>query len=545
MLLILFCFALSAVAQQADLVVTNANIYTSDAAQPKAFAIAVKGDRILAVGDDVTAHIGERTRRIDAAGATIVPGFIDSHAHMAGLGESLEILNLRNTSSAADAAGLVRKAATELDAASDSRAWIRGRGWDQSRWPGRKFPNAAQLDGVASEHPVYLVRVDGHAAWVNRKALELAGITGKTRDPTGGKIHRDASGNPTGLLIDAAMGLVGGLIPPPTEKQIRERLAAAAAECARLGLTGVHDAGVNRTVLDAYRGLIAQGRLPVRIYAMVGGPGELWRDYLKRGIEVGDRLTVRSIKLFADGALGSRGAALKEPYSDDPGNRGLLIHSRAYFERVAREALRHGFQVNTHAIGDRANRMVLDAYAAVLGGPNDRRFRIEHAQVVSLEDFKLFARFSIIPSMQATHATSDMRWAENRLGPERVRGAYAWRRFLDLGLRIPNGSDFPVESPNPLWGFYAAITRQDHAGNPPGGWMPNQRMTRAEALKSWTLDGAYASFSENDRGSLTPGKLADFVMLSADIMKVPPRGILQTSVLMTVVGGKIVYSKPR
>jgi predicted amidohydrolase YtcJ len=313
----------------------------------------------------------------------------------------------------------------------------------------------------------------------------------------------------------------------------------------RLGLTTVHDAGVSAQELAAYRELIAHRELPLRVYAMIGGDGPLWRDYLKRGPEIGDRLTVRSIKLMADGALGSRGAALLAPYSDDPGNTGLLMFGREQIERIAREAVAHGFQVNTHAIGDRANRIVLQAYAAVLGGHNDRRFRIEHAQVVAPEDFELFVKYSVVPSVQATHATSDMRWAEARLGPERVKGAYAWRRFLSLGLTVPNGSDFPVEEPNPLYGFYAAITRQDRPGNPPGGWFPDQRMSREEALKSWTWSGAWAAFEEDRKGSLVPGKLADFVMLSADIMRVPPREILTTRVLMTSVGGEVVYSESR
>jgi len=519
------------------MVVTNADIYTVDAAQPRARALAVRGHRLLAVGDDVSEHIGPNTKCVDAHGATVVPGFIDSHAHMASLGDSLEILDLRRTRSAGEVIAMVRRAAASLPAGT----WIRGRGWDQTRWPGTAFPDAGELSRASPDHPVLLSRVDGHAAWVNQRALALAGITAATPDPPGGRILRDGSGRPTGILIDRAQELVRAKIPLPSQDQVREQLARAARECVRLGLTGVHDAGVSDTVLAAYRELIAQHRLPLRIYAMIGGDGALWRQYLQRGPEFGDYLTVRSIKLIADGALGSRGAALKEPYSDDAGNRGLLMLSRDRIERVARAALEHGFQVNTHAIGDRANRVVLEAYGAVLGGPNDRRFRIEHAQIVSPEDFELFSKYSIVPSMQATHATSDMRWAKKRLGPRRIQGAYAWRRFLSLGLRIPNGSDFPVENPNPLWGFYAAITRQDRQGRPEGGWMPDQRMSRAEALKSWTLDGAWASFEENRKGSLTPGKLADFVMLSRDIMKAAPREILSTRVLMTVVGGEIVY----
>ena len=524
-------------AQFADLIIENAKIYTVDRARPRATAVAIRGDRFLAVGRVVSEHRGPRTRVIDARGAAIVPGFIDSHAHMEGLGASLEVLDLRSARSAAEVAALVADAAAN----AEPGGWILGRGWDQTRWPGQQFPSAADLDRAAANHPVYLTRVDGHAGWVNHKALVLAGVTAATPDPSGGRIHRTKDGDPTGILIDRAQGLVRSKVPAPGKEQIRERLAKAAAECARLGLTGIHDAGVSAAEIDAYRELIAAGRLPVRIYAMIGGEGELWRAWLKRGIETGDHFTVRSIKLVADGALGSRGAAMKEPYSDEAHNRGLLILGREAIERVARAAVIHGFQVNTHAIGDRANREVLDAYAAALGGPNDRRFRIEHAQIVSLDDFELFRRYSVLPSMQATHATSDMRWAEERVGAERIRGAYAWQRFLRMGLPVPNGSDFPVEDPNPLWGFYAAITRQDHQGYPPRGWRPDERMSRAEALESWTLSGAYAAFEEHRKGSITAGKLADLVMLSRDIMEEPPLEILKTRVTMTVLGGEIVY----
>jgi len=527
-------------AQGADMVITGARINTLDERMPAASALAVKDGRIVYVGDDAGATAGPRTRHIDARGATIVPGLIDSHVHMQALGDELETFDLRNAKSVAEAVGVVKNET----ARHKPGEWIRGRGWDQTNWGGR-FPSADDLAAAAPANPVYLSRVDGHAAWVNRQALALAGITAETPDPPGGRIVRTAAGEPSGVLIDRAMALAERRIPPPTPGEIRRRIARAARECARFGLTTVHDAGITEGELDAYRDLIAHGELPVRVYAMIGGAGDLWRQYLQRGPEIGERLTVRAIKLIADGALGSRGAALLAPYSDDPGNSGLMMLARDQIQEAAREAKAHGFQVATHAIGDRANRTVLEAYGAALGGANGLRFRIEHAQVVAPADFELFRKYSIVASIQTTHATSDMRWAEARLGPERVKGAYAWRRFLELGVAVANGSDVPVESPNPLAGFYAAITRQDRNGEPAAGWFPEQRMTREEALRSWTLGGAYTAFEEGSKGSLAVGKLADFVMLSEDIMSAPPREILNTRVTMTVVGGEVVYSETR
>jgi hypothetical protein len=532
MIFILALFSGLMRAQTADFAVTGARIYTRNAQSPIVSSIAVKDGKVLAVGDKIDAYLGPSTRHVDAKGATIVPGLIDSHVHMRGFGASLEMLDLRAAKSAEEIAEMVRRAVQGRKPGE----WIRGRSWDQTRFPSRQFPNADLLTKAAPNNPVYLTRVDGHAAWVNRKALEIADINSSTPDPPGGKIL-------PGILIDRAQALVARHIPADTPEEIERHIARAASECARLGLTTVHDAGITAEDLAAYRKLIAQHKLPVRVYAMIGGAGPLWREFLQRGPEVGDRLTVRSIKLYADGALGSRGAALLAPYSDDPANTGLLITQQAEIERVAREAFAHGFQVNTHAIGDRGNRIVLQAYGAALKGKNDARFRIEHAQVVALEDFPLFAKYSIIASVQTTHATSDMRWAEARLGPERIKSAYAWQRFLALGAPLANGSDFPVEEPNPLLGFYAAITRQDRTGAPAGGWFPDQRLTRDQALKSWTEGGAYAAFEEKSKGSLEPGKLADFVMLSRDIMTVAPPEIITTRVKMTVVGGDIVYSE--
>lgn len=537
-LAVLVCLAIAiSFAQTADLVVMGARVYTVNPDQPTASAIAVKDARILAVGDNLQQHIGPGTKVLDVKGATVIPGLIDSHVHLAGLGQALEILDLREASSIEEVLQQVREAAAKAKPGE----WIRGRGWDQTRWPGKEFPDRNYLSEAAPNHPVYLTRVDGHAAWVNGAALALAEVDEGTEDPKGGRILRDADGRFTGILVDRAQSLVARKIPEATGDQLERRLRVAAQECARLGLTSVHDAGVSESTILAYRALEKRGELPIRSYLMIGGEGELWREYLARGPEIGDRITVRAIKLVADGALGSRGAALIENYADDAGNRGLTILQQEDVLRVSKDAIAKGFQVATHAIGDYANRITLQAYGEALGDVNDRRFRVEHAQIVHPDDFPLFKKYSVIASIQATHASSDMRWAEDRIGKERAVGAYAWRTFLDTGVRIANGSDFPVEHPNPMLGFYAAITRQDAKGWPDGGWFPRQKLSREEALKSWTLDGAYAAFEESKKGSIAPGKLADFLVLSKNIMEVDPKEILSTKIWLTFVGGKAVH----
>jgi len=523
--------------EPADLVVNNATIYTSNPAQPRAKAMAIRNGRIVAIGDNVRAHIGPKTQVMDLRGAAVIPGLIDSHVHMSGLGQLLETADLRHVKTVAEVAAMVKARAARAPKGS----WIRARNWDQTNWGG-EFPLHAALTEAAPEHPVFLTRVDGHAGWVNQKAMELAGIDDKTPDPMGGKIIRDSAGRATGVLIDRAQGLVGAKIPGATDDEIVSRLRAAARECARLGLTSVHDAGVGEQELRAYRKLLTAGQLPVRVYAMIGGEGRMWTRFLETGPEINERLTVRSIKLMADGAMGSRGAAFWQPYADDPGNTGLMILKQETVERVARQALEKGFQVNTHAIGDRANRMVLDAYGKVLGENNAKRFRVEHAQAISLPDFALFKKFDVIASMQSTHATSDMRWALARLGPDRISGAYAQKRMLKAGVIVANGSDFPVEEPNPLMGFYAAVSRQDAAGMPAGGWRPEERFTRDEALRSWTWAGAYAAFEEGWKGTLEPNKVADFLVLSGDVMKLPLAELPKVKVRMTFLAGQTVYS---
>ena len=536
-LILVLLASTSLMAQVADLVVENASIHTVDPKNPRARSLAIRNGKFLAVGNDVSMHIGPATRRINAQGAAVIPGLIDSHVHMRGFGQMLNSFDFRQNKSPEEIAALVAAKARTLP----KGAWITGRNWDQANW-GDQMPTSAALDQAVPDHPVYLSRVDGHAAWVNRQAMELAGLTAATKDPKGGQILRDPTGAPTGVLVDRAMRLVSAKIPPASDADVEAALERAGREGARLGLTSVHDAGVTKQDLDAYRRLYAAGRMPVRVYAMVGGDGALWDEYLARGPEISDQLTVRCIKLVADGAMGSRGAAFWQPYSDDKTNSGLLMMAKEDIVRVAGEAAAKGFQVATHAIGDKANSFALEAYATALKGKNGKRFRIEHAQVIRLPDFQTFADLDVIASIQSTHATSDMRWAKDRLGPDRLLGAWAPQRFLKAGARITNGSDFPVEDPNPLWGLYAAITRQDHAGNPPGGFMPEQRLAPLRALESFTIDGAYAAFEEQVKGSITVGKLADFVMLDKDILTVPPREIITTKVRLTVLGGKIVHT---
>lgn len=563
------------VPQPVDVLYVGSRVYTVDKANTVVDAIATRGDRIVAVGSaaDMVKELKPK-RVVDLAGKTIVPGLIDAHVHLLSLGVARLTLDLVGSKSEERVADLVR----ERVGASGPGQWIRGRGWDQNEWRSRQFPSHEILDRVAPNNPVYLMRVDGHAAWVNKRALEIAGITSKTPDPDGGRFLRDARGNPTGVLVDNAMEVVGKFLPPPSDKEMEEAIGRAVQECLSYGLTCVHDMGVEEEGIETYKRLIDTGNFPFRVYAALSAPGETWEKYVepdssgsKKGPLIGyggNRLWVRAIKLYIDGALGSRGAALIEPYSDDPDNRGLTVMSEGDLRKAVDEALANGFQVCTHAIGDRGNNIVLNIYEAALEAhaAKDPRLRIEHAQVLAPNDIPRFHQLGVIPSMQPTHCTSDMYWAEARLGPTRVRGAYAWRSLLNTGVIIPGGSDFPVESPNPLFGIYAAITRQDHQGRPrnaddvraffqlsaegitdtaafDGGWYASQKMTREEALRAFTAWAAYAGFQEDLLGSLEQGKLADFVVLSKDIMTVPPLEILNTTVERTILGGSEVYRR--
>jgi predicted amidohydrolase YtcJ len=511
--------------------------------------VAITGNLIRAVGTDkeVAALVGPTTRVIDLKGQTVIPGFSDSHVHLLSVGAARLGVDLQGTRSYQELVDRVA-AAVKGKKAGD---WIRGRGWHEGKWTEpsvptvRGFPTHDALSAVSPDNPVVLTRADGHALLVNRKVLELMGITRDTPAPKGGEIIKDAAGRPTGILVDRAEDLVH--VPKPAPEEMRRALQIALEDCVRKGITSLADAGANSDTVALYKEAVQAGKLPVRIYVMLSGL-ETLRRFTKPEINLGEGLlTIRAVKLYADGAMGSRGAALLAPYSDDPGNSGFFITPPEAILEASRYALAHGFQVCTHAIGDRANRMVLDVYEKALKEfpqVKDPRFRIEHAQILDPADVPRFARLGVIASMQGIHCPSDRPWAESRLGRARVQEElYVWRKLLKAGARIINGTDAPVEDLSAIQNFHASVTRQDATGNPPGGFDPDQRMTREEALRSYTLDAAYGAFAEEARGSLQPGKLADLVVLSKDIMTVPDGEIMRTEVIYTIVDGKVRLEK--
>jgi len=521
----------------------GATVYRAWDAAPANVAILVEGGGVSFVGEERDARaLAPEARVVDLAGAVVVPGLTDAHGHLRGLGALRRALDLRGLSKEEILARVKVRAASAAEG-----EWIRGRGWDQNRWDVKTFPTAAELSAASPRSPVVLSRVDGHAIWVNEAALAVAHVTATTMDPVGGRIVRLSDGRPAGVLVDNATALVGSAIPESTPGEIERDFIAALEACAHVGLTGVGDAsGSNSEEIGILSSLARDRKLPIRVYATVG-PRDLDEAIAKGPLQSG-RLTIRAVKIYADGALGSRGAALLADYSDDPGNRGLDVTPPGEIERLAEKALRAGFQVWTHAIGDRANRVTLDAYERALAAvhPLDPRPRIEHAQILAPSDLPRFARLGVIASVQPTHATSDMPWVESRLGPGRLEGAYAWRTLLRSGARLAGGSDFAVESENPLLGIYAAVTRQDLSGHPPGGWRKREAITRAEALRLFTADNAYAEFAETRRGRIAPTYDADFTVLDRDIVseKTPDAGIPKAKALMTVVGGEIVYRAP-
>jgi predicted amidohydrolase YtcJ len=549
----LFVLAVTgALCAQADTVIDNANGYTlnarGDVVQFSSMAFDDNG-KIIAVGaaKDVAAR-APQAKHVDMAGRTVLPGLIDAHGHVFGLGAMLTQLDLSATTSLQQALGAI----ADYARANPQGAWLRGRGWNQENWKLGRFPTAKELDGVVGERPVWLERVDGHAGWANSRALALAGITDKTPDPAGGKIVRDADGHATGVLVDAAKGLMEKVLPQPTEQEGRVMLDRALQKMASVGLTGAHDAGITVAQDKLYRDYADHGKLTARIYAMIGGTGPDFDQLSKNGPVNSygkDMYALRAVKLYSDGALGSRGAALLAPYSDDPHSHGLLFHSNQEIDAMIAKAMKKGYQVNVHAIGDAGNKQILDVFAKEIpanrakNGGNELRHRIEHAQVVALADIPRFKSIGIIPSMQPTHATSDKNMAEQRIGAKRMEGAYAWRTFLQQGSRIACGSDFPVEAPNPFFGIHAAVTRQDAGGQPIAGWYPEQEMSLKEAFRCFTLDAAYAGHQEKTLGSLEVGKYADFIVIDRDLFKMSPYDIYKTGVLETWVAGRQVYRK--
>lgn len=542
----LFAYAVGSMASEVT-VLSAGHIHTSNLDRPAAQAMAWDDQgRILALGtsQELDARYPDATR-IDAPGTTVIPGLIDAHGHVMGLGYALLRADLTGTVDRAEAIARLREYEKQLPPG----AWLLGGGWDQNRWAGKQFPTAADLDEAFPDRPVWLERVDGHAGWANSAALKAAAAKAQRPldgdwQPDGGRIER-TEGRPSGVFVDRAMDLVNAVVPAPDQAVREQALRKALHAAVSNGLTGVHDMGVPRADLALMKQFADAGELPLRIDAYADGNSDALDDLCSGGLyrHAKGRLQMRGVKLYMDGALGSRGAALIEDYSDDPGNRGLLLTPPDALEAAVRKAQGCGVQLATHAIGDRGNRIVLDTYARVLGedADSDHRWRIEHAQVVALDDIDRFAALGVIASMQPTHATSDMAWAEDRVGGERIKGAYAWQRFLHSGARLALGSDFPVESPDPRLGLHAAVTRQDRAGMPLGGWRPEQVLSPAEALRGFTADAAYAGRDEAEVGQLSPGMRADFVILTQDPLSVPAGAMDELQIVSTWVDGVPVF----
>jgi len=529
-------------------VLTAARIHTMDTARPVATAMAYDASgRILAVGEaDELLVRYPQARRLDVGKATVVPGLIDAHAHVSGLGFAMMSVDLVGSANKAEVLERLRESAKGLKPGE----WLVGRGWDQNDWPEKTFPSAADLDAVFPDRPVWLSRVDGHAGWANSAAMRAVkrDLTGSWQ-PDGGSIQRDAAGTPTGIFIDNAMLLLENARPATSEATAERALVLGMQAAVAHGLTGVHDAGISLEELHRYQRLADRGAMPLRIYAMADGNAAALESLCNSGLyrHASGRLQMRAVKLYADGALGSRGAAMLADYSDDHGNRGLLLMSAQELADASAKAKRCGVQAATHAIGDRGNRLTLDTYAQALGTDvaGDHRWRVEHAQILAPADLQRFAGLGVIASMQPTHATSDMPWAQERVGPQRIVGAYAWRQLRDSGARLAFGSDFPVESVDPRLGLYSAVSRADGEGKPVGGWMPQEKLTAYEALRGFTLDAAYAGFAEHELGSLAPGKRADFVVLAQDPLAVPDAALRTLEVRATYVDGKPVFeAKP-
>ena len=533
--------------QSETFVLHNVNGYTLQNGQLAGFdAIVVKNGVVEETG--AASEIQNRYAgydQVDGLGRTLIPGLIDAHAHVMGLGFRELDLNVQGIRSLEETLETVR----EYAESNPDLEWIQGRGWNQVLWEENESPSAEDLDRVVPDRPVYLTRVDGHAAWVNTRAMELAGIDDDTADLQGGVVIRDDEGEATGIFVDATMRYIREVIPDRSPEEKRLALRLALEQMAKFGITSVHDARTGAATWQMYKDFADSGDLLTRIYAMVAGTGDIFDEMAADGpvnSYAEDMLALRSVKISADGALGSRGAALIEDYHDDPGNKGLLFFSQQQLNEMLLKGAEAGFQMNIHAIGDAANLQVLDGFEYVieqLGDQSALRHRVEHAQIVQPEDIPRFVELDLIASMQPTHATSDMNMAEDRLGPGRIEGAYAWQTYLDQGTVIAGGSDFPVEEVNPFYGLYSAVTRQDHEGMPPGGWYSEHRMSRVEALRAFTIDAAYAAHQEEVLGTLERGKWADFILIDRDVFTVDASEIWQTEVLQTWVAGKKVYEK--
>ncbi|HPE84136.1 MAG TPA: amidohydrolase [Aequorivita sp.] len=520
----------------ADLLIKNATIYTVDKDFSTANALVVKDGKILEIGLKPELELKYKIKQTyDAKGNTVVPGLIDAHAHLYGLGMGLQQVDLVGTTSFKEVLGRVVAFQEEKN-----MPYIIGRGWDQNDWKNKNFPTKRELDSLFPDTPVSLRRIDGHAMLVNSKALELAGITSKTK-VSGGEIVLE-NGEPTGIIIDAPMDLIGKTFPEITDEVSTEALMEAEQICLQNGLTTVDDAGLDKNIIELIDTLQKQGKFKLRIYAMVSNTPKNRDYYLNTGIYKTDRLNVRSFKVYADGALGSRGAAMREPYSDMPHHFGAMITTADSLDYLAQKIAASQFQMNTHAIGDSANIAVLRAYKKALEGKTDRRWRVEHAQIISPQDFNYFDdNNNILPSVQPTHATSDMYWAEDRVGAERMKGAYAYKKLLSEAGMVALGTDFPVEQVNPMYTFYAAVARKDLKNYPENGFQMKDALTREEALKGMTIWAAFSNFEENEKGSIEVGKFADFTVLDKDIMKVDEKELPNTKILATFINGEMVY----
>ena len=536
--------------QTADVVFKNGNVYTANDTAPGAQAIAVKADRIVFVGSNAAAQkfIGKDTRVVDLKGNTVLPGFTDSHQHLSGVGQREMTLNLERTTSLDDLLAKVKERVNQTKPGD----WVTGRGWIETHWQPAVFPTRWDLDKVAPNNPVILGRADGHGAVANTAALKLAGVDKDTPNPFGGEISKDKqSGEPNGMLLDAAQGLVRRRVPPTTPEDAERAVVLGVKRNIELGWTQVQDAGGSYADVEIFKKLYAVGSIKLRIFKAVYGPGASATRLLNEGATIGafgNRFTLRTIKVVSDGALGSRGAALLAPYSDAPDTSGFLTVKAEELRPMLIDALRKGIQVETHAIGDRANRFILDEYETALKAVPaaerkiaEPRWRVEHAQIVNPADIPRFAKLGIIPSMQPSHAIGDLFFAPSRLGIDRLAGAYAWESFIKSGVVVPGGSDAPVERGEPMIEFYAAIARKDQKGFSGEGWHPEEAVTREQALKMFTIWPAYAAFEDKLRGTLEVGKLADLTILSADIMKIPEPEILETRCVMTIIGGEVVY----